>query len=100
MKVTSEVIWLTVKNIEVEEEGEAEASAFEVRLAEEDLKEEAKEELREEWGIAIQKGTSERVRLAEEEEDATLSTCFMILFNLDEREGYWKNRKTLELSVF
>jgi len=99
MKETSKVIRLTEKDIE---EREAEANALEVRLAEEeDLKEEAKqEELREEWGIAKQKGTSERVRLAEEEEDATLSTCFMILFNLDEREGYWKNRKTLELSVF
>jgi len=99
MKETSKVIRLTEKDIE---EREAEANALEVRLAEEeDLKEEAKqEELQEEWGIAKQKGTSERVRLAEEEEDATSSTCFMISFNLDERDGYWKNRKTLELSVF
>jgi len=77
MKVTSEVIWLTVKNIEVEEEGEAEANAFEVRLAEEeDPKEDAKPEAnrRAEFRKAKEKGV---VRLVEEEEDATSSTCFL-----------------------
>jgi len=77
MKVTSEVIWLTVKNIEVEEEGEAEANAFEVRLAkEEDPKEDAKPEAnrRAELRLAEEKRV---VRLVEEEEDATSSTCFV-----------------------
>jgi len=77
MKVTSEVIWLTVKNIKVEEEGEAEANAFEVRLVEEeDPKEDAKPEAnrRAEFRKAKEKGV---VRLVEEEEDATSSTCFL-----------------------